>query len=228
MVGPYVVIGEGDRDEAFLRHLCVRRTITGLVFDFAGGNGGFGQRLLAMSTDPKFQSCKAILIVTDTDELDDGCFGLIRDQLKEIDFPIPTRPLEIASKQNRPSIAVLMLPHPPQGPDGSGCLETLLIPAMEAAYPMQAHCVNEMMRCAGITAWNRRDERDKFKIRCLTSSALPHNPMCGLHLCFSGDNHVIPLDSNVFNEVALMLEHFAAWSGSNIKSWADWRTANNI
>ena len=147
MIGPHVVLGEGDRDKAFLEHLCENRGITGLTFDFVGGIGGFGSRLLAMSTDPAFQKCKAVLLMGDTDELTDGSFTLIRNQLKEIDFPIPPSPMELARKQNKPVVAVLLQPYPAQGSDASGCMESLLIPAMEAIYPKESACVDQMLKC---------------------------------------------------------------------------------
>lgn len=232
-MGPYVVVGEGDRDEAFLRHLCENRQITGLAFDYAGGIGGFKSRLLAMSTDKRFQACQAILLMVDRDELIDKCFDLIRDQLKEIDFPVPTRPLEITRKVNRPAIAVLMQPHPPQGADTTGCLESLLIPAIESLYAKQATCVDDMLNCAGVTAWTRRDARDKAKVRMLISSVYSADPMHGLQVCFckdksGNDKNLIPLGHAIFDETTLVLRHFAAWARSNEKSWDEWRKSQGI
>jgi hypothetical protein len=227
-MGSHVVLGEGDRDKAFLEYLCKNREITGLTVGFAGGNSGFGQYLLTMSTQPRFSKCESILLMSDNDELEDKCFELIRGQLKEIDFPVPSRPLEIARKQDRPAIAVLMQPYPSQGKEESGCLETLLIPAMESAHQKQASCIDEFLDCSGVKSWNRRDARDKAKIRCLISTVYSQDPMHGLHLCFSKEKNLIPLHSPVFDETALILAHFQEWSRSGIKSWIEWRASNGI
>lgn len=228
MVGSHVVIGEGDRDKFFVDYLCTDRQITGLTVGWAGGNSGFGQYLLAMSALPKFSTCESILLMSDNDELEDKCFDLIRNQLKKIDFPIPSRPLEIARKQDRPAIAVLMQPYPAQGKEENGCLETLLITAMEAAHPVQASCVDEMLSCSGVKSWKRRDARDKARVRCLVSTVYSQDPMHGLHLCFSQDKKLIPLSSPVFDETALVLANFQEWSRSGIKSWTEWRTSKGI
>jgi hypothetical protein len=232
-MGSHVVLGEGDRDKAFLEHLCENRGIVGLTYDYAGGIGGFGSRLLAMSTDQSFQTCKAILLMGDTDELDDKSFDLIRDQLKDIDFPVPSRPLEITRKQNKPALAVLMQPYPAQGPDASGCMESLLIPAIESLYVKEAACVDEMIKCAGIATWKRRDARDKARVRFLLSSAYREDPMHGLGYCFckdkdGKDKNLIPLGHAAFNETALVLQHFAAWTASTEKYWDAWRKTQGI
>jgi hypothetical protein len=227
-VGAHVVLGEGDRDKAFVDYLCRNRNIAGLTFDFAGGNAGFSQRLLAMSAVSGFAQCKAILLMSDNDESPDDSFEAIRDQLRQTIFPLPAHPLEMTHKQGMPSLAVLMLPYPQQGPDSRGCLETLLIPAMQAANPTQANCIDQMLACAGVPAWRNKNAQDKAKVRSLIAVAYPNDPMHGLHLCFAPEKGLIPLDHPVFSETALVLEHFAAWSASNFRSWADWRQDQGI
>jgi len=227
-MGTHVVLGEGDRDKAFLDYLCKVRGITGPTTGFVGGIGEFGKHLLAMSAVPGFSQCQAILLMSDHDEPEDKSFESIRNQLKEIDFPVPTHPLEVARKQGKPVIAVLMQPYPLQGKDPRGCLETLLIPAMRAAHPTQAVCVDQMLICAGVAGWKRKDAQDKANVRSLISAVYERNPSHGLHLCFAPEKGLIPMDDPVFNETALVLQHFPTWVASNEKSWADWRRAQGI
>jgi hypothetical protein len=227
-MGPYVVLGEGDRDKAFLDYLCNDRGITGLTIGFVGGIGAFGSHLLAMSAIPGFSQCQAVLLMSDNDEPEDNSFESIRDQLKDKGFPVPTHPLEIARKLGKPAIAILMQPYPIQGRDSRGCLETLLIPAMQAANPTQAVCVDQMLACAGVAGWKRKDAQDKAKVRSLISVVYEKNPSHGLHLSFAPEKGLIPLNDPVFNETALVLRHFSAWVASNEKSWTDWRKAQGI
>jgi hypothetical protein len=166
--------------------------------------------------------------MSDNDESAADSFDVIRNQLREIDFPAPARPLEITRKQGKPALAVLMQPHPIQGQDPRGCLETLLIPAMRAANPTQADCVDQMLTCAGVAGWQKRSAQDKAKVRSLISAVYEDDPMHGLFLCFAPKKGLIPLGDPVFDETALALQHFPAWSASNVKSWADWKTAQNI
>jgi hypothetical protein len=228
-MGQYVVLGEGDRDKAFLENLCLDRQIAGLTIGFVGGNGGFGGYLLAMSAAPGFTQCKAILLMSDNDESAADSFNSVRDQVKGTNsFPVPAHPLEMFHKQGKPSLAVLMQPHPQQGPDSRGCLETLLIPAMQIANPVQAACVDQMLTCAGVNNWAKKSAQDKARVRSLISAAYQTDPMHGLHLCFAPTKGLIPLNQATFDETALVLEHFATWSSSDVQAWIEWRRANNI
>jgi hypothetical protein len=227
-VGSHIVLGEGDRDKAFLQYLCQDRGIVGLTIDFVGGNAGFGKHLLAMSAVPGFAKCEAILLMSDNDESAADSFNSIREQLKGIGFPIPAHPFEIARKQDLPPLAVMMQPHPIQNNDSRGCLETLLIPAMQAAHPQQGACVGQMLACAGVTGWQKRSAQNKAEVRSLISAVYEDDPMHGLFLCFAPTKGLIPLGDPTFDETALVLRHFAAWSASNLKSWADWRNGQNV
>jgi hypothetical protein len=223
VIGPHVVLGEGERDRSFLDYLCQNRQIAGLTLGYVGGNGGFRKYLDGMFAGQRFSECNSILLVSDNDESAADSFKEIKDQLNAIGFPSPSHPLEIAKKHDYPSIGILMLPHPASANDTRGCLETLLIQAMTSAHPMQAACVDQIAACVGIASWPKKNSQDKFRVRCLVSSVWSDDPMYGLNLCFPPDKNIIPLGHVVFDEIALVLRHFQAWSGSNTKSWADWR-----
>ncbi len=228
VIGQYVVLGEGERDKSFVHYLCQDRKITNLTLGWVGGNGGFGKYLDAMSAAPRFGECKAILLISDNDESPDDSFKSIRDQLDALKFPIPAHPLEIAKKNGCPSMGILMLPHPSPANDARGCLETLLIQAMASAHPAQMACVEQMSACVDIASWPKKNSQDKFRVRCLASAVWSDDPMYGINLCFSPDKQIIPLDHSVFNDVALVLQHFAAWSGSNVRSWAEWKQGRGL
>lgn len=226
-----MVLGEGERDRSFLDYLCRDRQITGLTLGYVGGNGGFRKYLDGMFAGPRFGECNSILLVSDNDESADESFREIKSQLNAIGFPSPSHPLEIAKKQgppHYPSVGVLMLPHPAPANDTRGCLETLLIQAIASAHPAQAACVDQMSVCVDIASWPKKNSQDKFRVRCLVSALWADDPMYGLNLCFSPDKNLIPLGHPVFDEVALVLQHFQAWSGSGIRSWADWRTSAGV
>jgi len=222
------VLGEGDRDRAFLENLCQNRQITGLTFDFVKGNDKFGSFLSGMYAQSHFDECKSILLMSDNDESAQDSFASIKKQLKNVDFPVPPRPLEMAHKQGYPSLGVLMLPYPAPVQDERGCLETLLIPAMETANPMQAACVNQLINCVGVAAWPKIGSQHKMKVRCLISAVWSDDPMYGLQYCFPPGKNLIPLGHHSFDAVALILRHFQAWSDSGVKSWDEWRTATGV
>jgi hypothetical protein len=227
-LGTHLVLGEGDRDCSFLKALCQVRGIEGLEFDHVRGNPKFGDHLAALTAQSDFSKRKAILLVSDNDESANKSFAFIKTQLNDSGFPSPTRPLEIAKKLNLPALGVLMLPYPDVDGSSNGCLETLLIPAMEAAHAIEAACVNQLMLCASVATWPKKSSRDKLKVRCLISTFWKDDPMHGLNYCFSPLKGIIPLDHSIFDGVAEVLRHFEAWANSDIKAWADWKAAQKI
>jgi hypothetical protein len=138
----------------------------------------------------------------------------------------PTNPLEMTRKTGFPAIAALMVPYPAINGDDTGCLETMLIPAMDSANPTQAACVDQLMACVGVGGWPNKGSRDKMKVRCLISSVWDDDPMHGLHMCFSPDKNLIPLNHPIFDGVADVLRNFQAWEQSGTKNWDDWKAAN--
>jgi hypothetical protein len=94
---------------------------------------------------------------------------------------------------------------------------------MEAMNPNQANCVDQMLNCAGVLAWQKKGSQHKAKVRSLISAVYEADPMHGLQLCFDPQKRLIGLGNPVFNETALVLQHFADWSASGIRPWADFR-----
>jgi hypothetical protein len=217
------VLGEGDRDVGFLKALCVERGIERLVFDHVKGCSNFGKKLDALSANPRFSQCKAILLMGDNDESAGKSYQAIKKQLNVVDFPSPTNPLEMTRKQGMPAIAVLMLPFPHINGDPSGCLETMLIPAMETANAAQAACVDKLLACVDVASWPKKGSRDKAKVRCLISSVWQDDPMHGLPYCFSPAKNLIPLNHPIFDSVAEVLRGFPDWFNSGTKLWDDWK-----
>ena len=220
-------MGEGTRDTAFLEALCLARGIGGYVFDQANGNKGFSARLEALSAQKGFSACKSILLVSDNDESSGKSFAMIKEQLNDIGFPSPPRALEIARKKDFPALGVLMLPYPAIRGSDSGCLETLLIPAMESANPTQAACVDQLMTCVNVPAWPKKGARDKVRVRCLISTVWHDDPMHGLQYCFAPEKNLIPLGHEIFDGVVEILANFQAWSLSDVKTWTEWQAAQS-
>ena len=208
--------------------MCANRTITGLTVEFVKGNSNFGGYLNGLTALSGFKVCKAILLVVDIDESLADSFKYIREQLMAVGFPTPTSQLQIANKQGFPSLAVLMIPHPIPASDARGALETLLGTAMDSLNPNKSACVKTMLDCAGVNTWGKKSSRDKAFVRSLIASVNENDPMIGLPYCFGRKATLVPLGHACFDEVALVLRHFAAWSASTHREWSNWRVANSI
>ncbi|WP_308422323.1 DUF3226 domain-containing protein [Edaphobacter acidisoli] len=221
------MLGEGTRDKKFLEELCAARGIAGHVMSEVESNANFGKYIQAISAQTNFlHTCKAILIVSDSDESQPDSFKFIKKQLNDIGYPSPAYPLEIAKKKDMPSVAVVMLPYPVVNGITEGCLETVLIPAMESANCAQAACVDQMLACVNVAAWPKKSSRDKAKVRCLISAVWSDDPMKGLQWCYGSNMGLIPLGHAAFDGLADILSNFPAWAASDLKTWAEWKAKN--
>ena len=98
-IGPYLILGEGNRDKLFIENLCQNRTITDLTVDFVKGNDNFGDHLTGLTAVPDYPTCRAILLVSDIDESAADSFKKIKVQIGDAGFPVPTSPLSMAEKE---------------------------------------------------------------------------------------------------------------------------------
>jgi hypothetical protein len=223
-VDNYLLLGEGLGDNAFFKYLTEVRNIPSPTIESVDGKDKFGSFLDGLRSQRRFKSLKGILLVADNDDSPTQAYAAIKAQLNDIDFPSPTHPLEIARKKEMPPLAVLMLPYPQVGGDDRGCLETMIIPSVESAHKKHADCVDLLMECAGVSAWESKGNRDKAKLRCILSSVYEKDPNYGLRYCLRPKVKLIPLDHAIFDGVAHLIQNFPRWFESTHQNWADWVT----
>ncbi len=166
----YLILGEGDGDEAFFKYFCEVRNIAGFGFDSVSGNSDFERYLKALRS--QFPTPRSVLVVADNDETPDANFTNVQRQIDRAKFPQPGAALRKASKPEFPDIVVLMLPYPRVGNSSHGALETLLLPAAERHRVDQALCVDQYSTCIlQLPPQWTRTERDKMRLRCLLSGS---------------------------------------------------------
>lgn len=222
--GDFLILGEGERDVAFVKQLTKDREIaTSLHVDLAGGQDGFGDRLSGYSALSRWKALKGVLLISDNDASSNKSFKKVKDQLNDGQFPSPPRALEIARKAGMPPLAVLMMPYPEVGGVADGCLETLLMPAMESANKAHFDHVTTALTNCGVHAWPKKGSRDKAVIRCNITVNWSDDPMLGLQLAFG--KGLIPFNHNVFDGVAELLTNLEPWFMSDLP-WEEWKTQN--
>jgi hypothetical protein len=222
--GDFLVLGEGDRDRAFIKELLDKRKIqTRVHVDFVGGQGGFKVRLEGYSALNGWDKLKGVLLISDNDASSNKSFKQIKEQLNDGGFPSPTRALDIARKKGMPPLAVLMMPYPAINGSTDGCLETLTIPALESADKTSFDHVSTLLANCNVATWPKKGSRDKIVVRCNISVRWPDDPMLGLQLAFG--KGLIPLDHIVFNDVAYILASLELWFSSG-KPWGEWMSEN--
>lgn len=85
-----------------------------------------------------------------------------------------------------------------------------------------------MLDCAGVNNWKKKSSQDKAFVRTLIASVNEDDPMIGLPYCFGKKKTLVQLGHACFDEFALVLRNFAAWSTSEHREWTAWRVANNV
>jgi hypothetical protein len=217
---PYLILGEGRRDQLFLQSLANHKGITGIQFEGSTGYTGFANSLKgAWSSRTGFDRLNGLVLVGDNDPNEGKTFRSIRDQLQNAGIASPAKPLTIARRQDSPAVAVIMMPFDGTDTLKVGALESLLLPAIEHAHPKETQCYDAMFHCVGADQWPSPSSRDKLKVRCILSSCSPSNPMCGVETWFSPNNPLIPLDWMGFDGITKLLTRLDEWFKSGIDEW---------
>lgn len=220
----FLILGEGGRDVAFVKELITKRSIqTSIQVDLAGGQSGFKVRLEGYSALRGWDTLKGVLLISDNDASSKKSFQDVKGQLNDGGFPSPPRPLEIARKKGMPPLAVLMMPYPSIDGSSEGCLETLTIPALESADKTSFDHIRTLLTNCNVAAWPKKGSRDKVAVRCNISVRWPDDPMLGLQLAFG--KGLIPLDHQIFNDVAYILTSLQLWFASG-EPWSEWLSKN--
>jgi hypothetical protein len=126
--GQFLIVCEGQSDEAFFRHLIQKRNLPQFKVVYPmhqqdGGWRGFAPRLRALKTEPGFDELRGILVAADNDDNPTSSFRNVCDQLRAAGYPVPERPLQAIRAPEYPALAVMMLPWADQG----GKLESLCL-----------------------------------------------------------------------------------------------------
>lgn len=168
------------------------------LLDAVAGSRGFSRLerlvLLVDSDDnpqEKFQKMQAVLRATTPLKIGGS---LIR-------YPVPEALGTFANETSTPSVAISLLPS-----DGQvGAMESLCWQAGSAARQDISACISEFGDCIGIGQWLPQ-KQDKFKLRCLISSACSVNPDLPTTKLWEKVPDLVPLDSPVFDPLAAFLQ----------------------
>jgi hypothetical protein len=207
----FLVVGEGQGDAAFVRHLCAVRGIDTDNFQIedAGGTGKFEAYIGGLRFRPNFDRTKGLLIVGDNDDSPDDNFGNIQNYLKKGKLPRPAHRLQVARHTaDGLAVVVMMLPYTIAGGATRGSLETLLLRSVNDGNPVIAGCVDVYRGCIP-AAGRTKNQDDKFRLRCFLTALWVDDPNISLQYAISPAKHLIDLSHESFNEVAAFLQGFA-------------------
>jgi hypothetical protein len=206
---PILAVGEGEGDQSFFEHLCLQRKIDGIQHGNTGGKGKLAAFLKALPSRPGYEKLKGLLIVRDNDEAPDESFSEARAEIKQAkSFPIPNNPMA-PKRAGREGIVVMvmMLPLADAGVNSRGCLETLILPALENSNQAIMQCVESYWQCVPKEAWSKSSV-DKLRVRGIISAAWRDDPNLSLKHIFRSEYDLISLHHPSFDKIEEVLRSF--------------------
>lgn len=218
-----LIVGEGDRDAVFFKHLCEKRGITRFQCEHGKGIDNFPEYFLGHTGWTNFDELRALIVVADNDADAGKCIEKVQKALRGVKLPAPDNPLEWVKRDDSPKVTIIQMPF--DGTPGKlGCLETLVLQAMESTYKLQADCARQLFQCTGADKWKTRSSRDKFLLRSILTSLWEENPNSGLKECI--EHNLIPFNHPVFDPLAEVLSTLHTWFDSGIRNWHDWKSGH--
>jgi hypothetical protein len=226
---PYVfkselaIVCEGLADREFFRRLIDVRKLSNFDVPFPHDPNidqvdkkdqilGGKSRIPHMLRGIKFsESTKAVLLTLDSSDdlsktFQEAC-QFIRDAQG---YGIPAKPMELASSQNFPSIAITTIP-----PNEVGALETLCYRALIDGYPHVRACIEELCRCSGVLNW-KAEPQGKARLQCGIAVLNQDYPNKSLRWIFERGLQLIPTNNPVFDSIEKLLRDFANLAGVSV------------
>jgi len=210
---PYVLLCEGVGDERFYHGLFEKRQI-GSEFhirspykegEYQGGITNFASDLNNISTNESFlTSVKAVLVVADNDTDKQVSFAAIQSQIKLADgFGVPAQERIVAkSKNDLPSIVILMIP---LGLPGN--LESLCLEAAYSKFGLKAE-LDTFVSSTPAKDWSV-GKQAKMRMQTILAATNRKQPDAG----FAGhwkskEQFRVPVEHACFDDLANFLRDF--------------------
>ena len=219
---PYLVICEAQADKNTFLALINHNTMPNIFqFDYplndedghGGGKGGFWHVLLALPLITGAEDLRGIILLQDTDDSPMVAFKELRNQLRRVNKEQAGSVADIATKPNdfltpfiggfliisNKKIPILFASVPFGKP---GCLETLILPSVEKAYPEYKNCLDRYETCCNIDNWPVTKQH-KMRLACLIATICQKDPTCSVSNMWSTKHKFRELltDQESFGEI---------------------------
>lgn len=166
-------------------------------------------QLLRAASTLQHRAIDGFLIVGDADTSHVKAFQYLSESITEADLPVPSQPfvienIELDGEHTR--VGIYIIP----GKGRTGCLEHLLLEAVLSHDPSKHACIDGFMRCVRSPTDCTENQLAKMKLSSLIGASCRKNPFASSGLVWKDDDNPIPIDSECFNDLSLMLKQFAS------------------
>ncbi len=207
---PFLILCEGKADKVFLKYLLEIRGIEHSfeffekVDKYGSGNTAFEAYLKGLPVERGFENVKAILIVTDCDEVPQSSFEAIQTQIENAGFGVPSKPLEIIKTPKKPAIAVVMIPFD----NICGNLESYIVRAMSDKWIDVKTSADRHINDTPASVWEDC-KKAKSIMQCMIAVLNKEDPNKSLAYIWSeNEDFQEMLKADFFNELSNYLRDF--------------------
>jgi hypothetical protein len=213
-----LLVVEGHSDRKMIGSLLSDRVIPDIDVLCPSSMGGMlegedaiKQLLDAIAGARGFSRLERLVLLVDSDDSPQEKFKKMQDVLRattslnidggSVRYPVPDALGIFANAPSMPSVAISLLP----SNDQVGAMESLCWQAGSALRQDLSACIAEFGDCVGIGKWLPQ-KQDKFKLRCLISSACVVNPDLPTTKLWEKVPDLVPLNSPVFDPLTAFLK----------------------
>lgn len=192
-----LLLVEGNDDKGVFQKLVEEIKVNNIQIHSMGGRGNFRTaNFKSIMNAPGFREVKSLGIVRDADESANNTFSSICTVLRELELPVPGRPLEITKGNLK--IGVLIIP--PSA--GKGGIEDLCLSSIKEYTEMQ--CNDDYFNCLkqGLPINKFPKNLSKAKIQAFLASREESVP----HLGIAVQKGYFPLEHDVFEDIKIFLK----------------------
>lgn len=205
---PAVLLVEGKDDADFFKKLVDRlglKDLVGVKSDFRRDN--FRVALRGIFPDLKNEDLpyQTLGIVRDADDSATNTFKSVQTALKNLNLPVPKKPLQVA--QDRIRVSIFIMP----GQQSGRMLEDLCLKALEN-HPLKP-CVDEYVACAQIAQPLRLKNVPKATLNALLSCIENDDNEVRMRLTTAVSQPWWPWDHPAFDEVKAFVRQVANVTG---------------
>ena len=206
---PILVICEGPSDCGLINAL-IRHHGFGKIHCLCPGERNIGpsgfaaipQLLGALQTDSRWPDLAGLFLVVDANGDPAGRALEAVKIFQQIDLPIPAT--FTLHSEGSPSRAAYLVP----GQGKTGCLEDLLLDAIQNAAPQLISCVDSFAECVTYPSLWPANDRAKMRVHALMAACCVEEPATALSRVWNREGNPIPIGSPIFDDLVSWLRRF--------------------
>jgi len=206
---PVLVVCEGPSDCGLINALVQHHRLSGIEAQCPGerniGIHGFSaipKFLLALSTSPGWAALKGLFLVVDANGDPAARFAEAVQLMATVNCKV-TNPFQV--EMGALTAAVYLMP----GPGRQGCLEHLLLDAIETKDANLIACVDSFASCVKLPLSWAPNDLAKMRVHSLITACCEEEPAVALSRVWSRKGNPIPVDSSTFTDLVNLLQQFA-------------------